>query len=248
MEAMVSREELKARYQEFFRFSKQEIVPLAVGVVIVAFIFSFRDWGETAFDHVVGLKNLVIMGVLAVISFGFRISCQKLWGLTEGYKSEFKVWWGGLGIMLIVGFISLGRAPIVLLGSMVPQMLTKHRLGEFRGGWSNWHIQMIAAWGVLGNLILAILFAVGAFALPESYFFQKGFSLNLIMAWTSLLPFPQLDGMAMIFGMRWLYYLMIFAVLLATILLVTGSKLGLILAIVIAVVVALGTLLTSSNK
>ncbi len=244
---MVSRQELFARYGDFFRFSTQEIYPLLIAIVVTGFVFSFRDWGETSFDHVIGLKNLVVITIAAALSFIFRISCQKIYGLGEGYKSEFQVWWGGLGIMLVTGFVTLGYVPLVLLGSMVPQVLVKHRLGEYRGGWSNWHMQMIAAWGVLGNMILAILFAIGVWILPQSYFFFKGMLLNLIMAFCSLLPLPQLDGPTIFFGSRWLYYLLVFTVLLGAVLLLTKTKIGLVAAIIIAASVAFFYIMTSSN-
>src|SRR3989338_3205827 len=244
---MVSHQEIFARYKDFLRFSKQEIYPLLIAVIVTGFVFSFRDWGETTFDHLIGLKNLLVMILVVAISFVFRISCQKIYGLGEGYKSEFQVWWGGLGIMLITGLVTIGYVPLVLLGSIVPQVLVKHRLGEYRGGWSNWHMQMIAAWGVLGNMILAIIFATGNWFFPESYLFFKGMLLNLIMAFCSLLPIPQLDGPAIFFGNRGLYYLMVFTVILGAVLLLTQTKIGLIMAIVIAAMVAFFYIMTSSN-
>ncbi|MBS3116867.1 hypothetical protein J4421_04700 [Candidatus Woesearchaeota archaeon] len=244
---MVSHQEIFARYKDFLRFSKQEIYPLLIAVIVTGFVFSFRDWGETTFDHLIGLKNLLVMILVVAISFVFRISCQKMYGLGEGYKSEFQVWWGGLGVMLITALVTVGYIPLVLLGSIVPQVLIKHRLGEYRGGWSTWHTQMIPAWGVLGNLILAILFAIGGWFFPQSYFFSKGVLLNLIMAFCSLLPLPQLDGLAIFFGRRGLYYLLLLAALLGAVLLLTHTKIGLIASVVIATVIAFIYIMTSSN-
>ena len=160
---MVSTTELKARVQEFLRFNKQEVSGLVVAILVTAFIFSFRDWGAETFDLAIGLKNLTLMIFATSLSFIFRLSCQKIYGLTEGYKAEFKVWWAGLAIALGLAFISLGRIPVVIIGSMVTIFMIKHRLGEFRYGFSYWNNAMIALWGILGTMFMAILFAIGLY-------------------------------------------------------------------------------------
>ena len=45
---------------------------------------------------------------IAIVLF-VRIACQKMYALSQGYKAEFKVWWAGLAICLVVVFISYGK-------------------------------------------------------------------------------------------------------------------------------------------
>jgi hypothetical protein len=245
---MVSKKELMSRIQDFFSFSKQEIIGLVVAVLAVGFIFSFRNWGEETFNLISGLKNFVLVLIIAAISFFFRLSCQKIYGLSQGQKAEYKVWWNGLAASLVIIFISLGRVPLVLAGGMISSLMVKQRLGEFRYGYSNWVMGVTAFWGILGNLIMAIIFAIGLYFFPGSFFFNKGIILNLIMAFCALLPFPQQDGLNLFFGSRILFYIAIGTVVIAGILLLTKTLVGLIIAIVIGLGVAIFYSLIGSEK
>ncbi|MBU0460108.1 MAG: hypothetical protein KKH52_02320 [Nanoarchaeota archaeon] len=245
---MVNLKELQARMKEHFRFSWQEHSGLIVGILIAGFIFSFRDWGGETFDLVVGVKNLFLVFIIAAVSFYFRIACQKIYALTEGYKAEFKIWWAGLVIMLIVGFVTLGRVPLIFIGGIVASFMVRQRLGEFRYGFSYGQNGLIALWGILGSMILAIVFAVGAYIFPQSYFFSKGLIFNIIMAVCALIPLPQLDGLNIFFGSRVTYVIAIFTVLLGAVLLLTGTKIGLILAIILSGGAGVTKLLIGSEK
>ncbi|HLD00626.1 MAG TPA: hypothetical protein VJC39_02685 [Candidatus Nanoarchaeia archaeon] len=246
---MVSSSELRARIKDFFTFSKPEIGGLALAIVVTAFIFSFRDWGSgDYFDLALGLRNLLVMILITGITFLFRLSLQKTYALREGYKSEFKVWLAGLVIALVVAFMSLGIIPLVLVGGLTSALMIRQRLGEFRYGFSLGDGAVISIWGICANIVLAILFAIGAYISPESYFFSKGLMLNLIMAFCSLLPFPQLDGLNLFFGSRNLYYTSIVMTVLAAILLLTKTKIGLIISVVVTLVVALVLILITSEK
>jgi hypothetical protein len=245
---MTSQQELQARVKEFYKFEKQEWVGLLIAIIVTAFIFSFRDWGDEFFDLVVGLTNLFLMLIITALTFTFRISCQKIYALGQGYKVRFKVWNLGLIIALVITFLSFGTLPLVLVGSAVAALMIKQRLGEFRYGFSYLDNAIISFWGILGNLILATLFAVGGFFFPYNYFFSKGLILNLVMAFCSLIPAPQLDGLNIFFGSRNLYYFAIGLVLVIGVILLTGTKIGLILTILIGAVTGIYYILKGSEK
>ena len=245
---MVNKLEISARIRDEFRFNWQEISGLIVAILVTAFIFSFRDWGGEQFDLLIGLKNLFLVIIITVISFLFRFSCQKIYGLAAGNKVEFKVWWMGILIALVIAFITMGRLPLIFIGGITIAFMVRHRLGEFRYG-PSWRINGIAAlWGIWGNLILAILFAVGLYLFPQSYFFNKGLILNLIMAGGALIPLPQLDGLMIFLSSRVFYVLGILAVLLAAILLLTGTKIGIIIAIIVGGTAGFIAIITGSEK
>ena len=107
---------------------------------------------------------------------------------------------------------------------------------------------MISYWGILGNLIAAILFAIGAYFAPESYFFTKGVLFNISMAVGALLPLPQLEGLSIFFGSIKLYCIAVLSVALGAVLLITGTKLGLITTIVIGSLTGIIYLLIGSEK
>lgn len=245
---MSGSQELQARLKDFFSFSKQEISGLVVAILVTAFIFTFRDWGEDVFSVFIGLQNFFAIVLIVGFSFLFRLSCQKIYALSSGYKAEFKIWWTGLIIALVVAFISVGYVPLVLIGGMVASFMVKQRLGEMRYGFSNTDNAVMSLWGVLGNMIAAILFALALYFFPDSYLFTKGLILNLIMGFCALLPLPQLDGLKIYFGSRFLYYIGITTVILGSVLLLSKTKIGLILAIVIGTVAAITYLLTRSGE
>jgi len=229
---MVYYKELVSRIKEYYKFDLSEIGGLAAVALVAGFIYSFRDWGTETFDLAFGLQNLALTFFAAAISIWFRLSCQKIYGLAEGHLARFKVWWAGLGISLILAFLTVGKVPIILVGCMSVIFMVKLRLGEFRYGFSYWTNAVIGLWGIIGNLILGIAFALGLYFYPDSYFFSQGLVLNIIMAWCSLIPLPQLDGLNIFFGSRILYGVGLILTLLGTILLLTKTTWGLIVAII----------------
>ena len=245
---MVSFRELQARVKEFLRFSKQEIIGLGAAILVTAFIFSFRDWGDEQFEFVTGVTHLLTLISVAAVSFGFRLSCQKIYALSQGYLAEFKPWWTGLIIAVIVTFITIGRIPLIFIGGVVAALMVKQRLGEFRYGFSFFENAVISLWGILGNILAAIIFAIGLHFLPQSYFFSKGLVMNIVMAFCALFPLPQLDGAQIYFGSRGGYYLAIGVVFLTALLLLTKTTFGLITMIIIAALAGIIYLLIGSEK
>jgi len=245
---MVSFKELNARVKTEFHFSQQERSGLVIAILFSAFIFSFRDWGTDHFDLALGLQNLILTIVIATTSFLFRFSCQKIYGLSKGYKAEFKVWWTGLIIALLLAFLSAGRLPLIIIGGIVASFMVKYRLGEFRYGFNYNDNAMIGLWGIYGNMILAVIFAIGLYFAPQAYFFQKGLIFNIIMAFCSLIPLPQLDGLSIFFGSRSMYVVGWVIALLGAILLLSRTKIGLILAITIGSIIGIFYILIGSEK
>ena len=244
---MVSWNELLSRWKEFLRFNKQEISGLVFAILVTGFVFSFRDWGEDQFSVAIGLSNLGLLCIAAGISFFFRVACQKLYALSQGYDAQFKVWWLGLLIMLIVSFFSFGLVPLVLIGTVVTSLRVKQRLGEFRYGFSYGENSTISLWGVMGNLIAGILFAIGLHFLPQSYFFYKGLLLNLVMAFFAMIPLPQLDGLKIFFGSKGVYFFVFGTVILAAVLLLSRTTIGLVSAIVIGSIMGIAYIAVMSE-
>lgn len=245
---MVHRFEQAARWRDFMRFTKQEISGLIAAIFVTAFIFSFRDWGGETFNVAIGLQNFSLVLLIAVISFLFRLACQKMYALSQGYNAEFKIWWAGLLIALIVGFLSVGTIPLIIIGGMTVAFMTRHRLGEFRYGWSYWNNAMVGMWAIYASLILAVFFAIGNYIVPQTYFFHKGLILNLIMAACALIPIPQLEGLNIFFGSRVLYFLAILLIVLAAILLLTNTLFGIVFSAIFGAILGLVYLAIGSEK
>ncbi len=245
---MVSPQELRSRIKDFYHISKHERLGLIASILLAAFIFSFRDWGSDQLDATIGLTNFTLVIIIATLSLLFRLTCQKIYALSQGYKAEYKVWWPGLTISLLVIFLSKGRLPFILIGTIAATFMVKQRLGEFRYGFSYYENAMISFWGLLGSLIISILFALGLYFFPHAYFFEKGLLFNLILAALTLIPLPQLEGLAIFFGSRFLYLVGWLTVALAAILLLSQTLIGLIIAIIIGLTAAFIYYMISSTK
>ena len=245
---MVRFKELKARVADDFRFERREILTLLAAIFLTAFIFSFSDWGEDSFNAVAGLKNLFSTLIVVLISLSVWISFQKIYALSEGYKSNYKIWWPGLGISLLVAFISFGRFPLPLIGGTRTSFISRQRLGEFRYGFSNYDNAVICFFGIVANLLLAVLFSVGLHYFSQSYFFLKGLMFNLSMAFFSLLPLPRFNGLNIFFGSRLLYYVSISLILLFAVLLLSKTTIGLVISILVGLISTIIFLLTYPEK
>jgi hypothetical protein len=68
------------------------------------------------------------------------------------------------------------------------------------------------------------------------------------MAGGALIPLPQLDGLMIFLSSRVFYVLGILAVLLAAILLLTGTKIGIIIAIIVGGTAGFIAIITGSEK
>jgi len=230
---MVRGQELRARIKDYFSFEKQELSILVPAIFLTAFMFSFRNWGGESFQFWEGLGNLIVMAIIVAISFFVRFSWQKIYALKEGYLAQFKGWWAGILVALVLTLITNGRVPLVLVGGIISSLMIRQRLGEFRYGHSYLDNAKISFHGIMANIHLAVLFSIGLHLFPESYFFSKGLLLNWIMALCAVFPLPQLDGLNIYFGSRPLYYVTAATVAVFGILLLTQTQIGLILAVFI---------------
>ncbi len=240
--------ELIARVKAHYTFEKQELAGIFVSVFLAGFIFSFRNWGGEQFDAMQGLVNLILMIFVAAISIWFRLTAQKIYGLSQGHQATFKVWWVGLALSAILCFMTLGKFPLLLMGGMVTAFMVKLRLGEFRYGFSYWVNGMIGMWGVFASLLLGLIFATFSYLSPSSYFFSQGVLFNIIVAWCTLIPLPQMDGFNIFFGSRYVYFAAIIAVAIATVLLMIQLGWALVLAWIITLIWAIVYYLISSER
>ncbi len=245
---MVSRQEKLAQVQEFFKFDKGELFGLVAVVLVTAFVFSFRDWGIGQFNATTGIRNLFVTGLVVLVTILVKLSAQKIKGLNEGYRGEFKPWWSGLAAALVFAVISAGRIPLVLIGTITNTFIVKQRLGEFRYGFSYTDNASIASTGIISNLSLATLSAIGWYFVPDSYLLGQALLLNLVMAICSLVPIKQMDGLNLFFGDRINYFFYLGLTAIYWLLLISKTRIGLILAIIIITLIVITRMLKSSEK
>jgi len=209
--AMYGYRDLKDKIKEHFKFSKEEIKATAISILIFAFIISFNEWGYgEKFDFFIGLRNLFSAILIMTLTILLHLSAQKIAGLHVGFKVEYKLWWYGLLISLVLCILSKGKIWWLFIpGGIFLHHLSGHRLGFFRYGVNTLAMGVIALIGPVANIILATILKNIQIYLPfipvNLVLLQKVFAVNWAFAVCTLLPIPPLDGSRVFFQSRLIY-------------------------------------------
>ena len=207
------------KIKRYYKFTPSELKGLVISIIVVAFIISFNDWGVgSVFDAKAGLLNFFNAILIVALSFLVHLSAQRVWALATGYRHEFQMWGIGLGVALVLSFITNGRAWLIIPGGFIVHHLAGHRLGWFRYGINYWAIGLIAFVGPLASIAFAAVFkSISGFV--SNSLIQKMIIFNVLYAVFSMLPVPPLDGSKIYFGGRMLYAFALPAIVVAGILL-----------------------------
>lgn len=188
-----------------FKFSGEELRALIIGILVMAFIFSFNQWGDKTFDLLVGLKNLFNAILIATLSLLAHNSMQRVAALYTGFKFEYRYWMYGLIIGLVLAFVSRGNLIFLAPGGIIAYHMAGHRLGAFRYGLNYWNMALAAVTGPLANLALAVVFKLLLYAFPHNILLSHALTFNLLLAVFTMLPIPPLDGSHLMFSSRLAY-------------------------------------------
>ena len=228
---------LISRINTYFTFSRLEIRNLIISILVVGFIVGFDDKkpsGSLGF-WVFNLINSILIVSLAFIvhEAGHRLS-----GLVAGYRAEYKVWWYGLLIGLILTIISRGQLWVILPGGYMCDMMQRARLGRFRYGINYFTLGLIGYMGGLFNIILAMIFKFMLYIpfFADNALIEKAILVNVAYAIYSLLPLPGLDGINVLFASRIAYVSLYSALIVASVLLVFYSIFLAVVGSVIALI------------
>ena len=195
--------ELFERVKTYLSFSRQELLDLLLGALVLGFVFSFRDWGFGKFSIAV---------LIALLSILFHVVSQKIIALKVGFHAEYKIWWTGLGIAMILAFISNGSTWWILVpGGVSFSLMAGLRLGRSRYGLNYFPMGMVGLVGAISSIVLATIFkSIDLWFLGgSSVIFNSIFIFNLAYAVGSMLPIPPLDGHYLFYSSR-LWYVFLF--------------------------------------
>ena len=235
---MITAFEKITRIKEYYKYSKEEIISVLLVILATGFIFSIQFPGEI-FTLLGWMYYFFLTTLLAAFTIFVRISLQKIQGLWRGYYIEFKVWWVGVVASLIIAFFSMGYVPVIFMGTIASTFMVRQRLGEFRYGYSFGQNATVTNWGIVANIYLATFFAFFLYFFPESHILKIGMLMNLIMGVCQLIPLPWLEGLQIFFGSKSLYGGIWFYLLTISVLLLTGTRIGLIIAILMEAAIAM---------
>ncbi len=229
---MASYAEMKYRIREFFVFSPREIRDLLIAMAVITFAFAYDDKQPT-FEVVHWLFNyLKIFGIVA-LAFFVHESAHKIYGLSIGIRTEYKLWPIGMYITLLSTLIFQGKIYIIIPGGVTFYHMVIQRLGHFRYGLNLLSCGLISAIGPLANLMMATLWETLAMNGIFPDFFHLMTFINLYYAVFSMLPLPNLDGITLLAASR-LNYVFFFGVLVSYIVLFALGIYSLIWALILA--------------
>ena len=195
-------------FRHYFRFSKEEIMACIISVFALAFIVSFKEWGYgDKFEFYTGIYNLFKAVIIVSIVLGLQIIITKIQALNWGFRAEFKIWWYGILVGIMLAFLTKGSFWFLASGGIFFHHLATHRLGWFRYGVNMMETAVCCMLGSLSSLVVAIFFKILLYISPGSLFFEKGVIVAAFLALYSMIPLPPLNGSRMFFWSRLNYSL-----------------------------------------
>jgi len=82
---------------------KKELLHIVIAILLLGFLFSFRQWGVAVFDIGIGFNNWLRMSCLVLVALGIHISAQKRMARHYDAMSVFRLW--TLGVILSIALI-----------------------------------------------------------------------------------------------------------------------------------------------
>ncbi|MFH1317183.1 MAG: hypothetical protein ABII01_06690 [Candidatus Woesearchaeota archaeon] len=201
------------KVKRYFWFSFDEIKAVIITILALTFIVGFNDGRATSALDAYWAYNLAISFVVVVIVVMVHLTGQRIIGLHSGFRVEYKIWWYGIILGIVVALVTRGNIWLAIPGGIYMHHLAIHRLGYFRYGTNTLAMSMTGLAGSLANIILATMIwsLESIFGLPilSIPILDKLILFSWIYALLNLLPIPPLDGALVLFRSR-LTYMFIF--------------------------------------
>jgi len=185
-------------------FNKKEVVVLVVSALVLAFAVAFINLSWTVFLYsLISVFIILALNITAKKAMGYYVESEveiKLWEMQRyGFKAhEYFKKAVPIGAILpvLLSIVTLGHfkwfASIVFeVKPKIHRAVKRHGLYNF-SEMTEYHIGLIAAAGVLINLVAAVVaYLIG---------FTEFAKLSIFFAFYSMIPISDLDGNKIFFG------------------------------------------------
>ena len=205
---------------KYTSFSKEEVGKLAATSIISGFILSFTKWGETTFDPYAGLTALFITFIVMLIVLTIKVGVQKLTAIRYGHKLTYMFGTYSTPIVLFTALFSNGSLPFIAPGRLHADIVKKLRIGLKPIGRNAEDLARTAKTGLFVTLAIAILARMMQQIMPSLIIDQIVIS-SVMIAFMSILPFPELEGSDIFLYKKGSYAFMLILVMAASILIFT---------------------------
>lgn len=185
--------------------NKDEIITIAIIIVILSFLINFIQSIETFFYTLLAVSGVILLNIFAKKLMGFYLDSEieiKLWTIkqygfriSQHFKKPFPI---GAFIPIISKAFLFPVKGLIWMACLVFDVKPKiYRSAKRHGLYSfseitESHMGLIAAAGIITNLICAVI----------GYFigFHEFSKLSLFYAFFNMLPISDLDGNKIFFG------------------------------------------------
>lgn len=224
------------KIKKYYKFNPSEIRGFIISILILSFIISFKEWGKSQFNLVIGIFNWFNAALIVTLAFIVYTTAQRIAGLSVGFQVEHKMWTTGLLIGLLFAFVSKGNIWLFLPGGIMIHHLAGHRLGYFRYDLSYFAHGMIAISGTIALITFAALLKILNTFFASSLL-EKAILFMIIFAIYDVLPIPPLSGSRLFFGSRMVYAFLFSTIIISGILLL--SDINVMMAIVGSIIIGI---------
>ena len=194
---------------KYFGFEKAEIQGLLTALLAMTIIVSSRELFVDAPSFSVLMINFLKTAfnsfLILTLSFAVYQTAQRLTAIRSGFKPEWRIWIYGLGIGLVLAFVSRGNLWFLAPGGLIVYHMAGHRIGSFRYGLNYWPLGLAAIMGPMCCVVLAIIFKVLSGVFPANPLILLAMHINIWLAVINLIPIPPLEGSVMFFASRMVY-------------------------------------------
>jgi len=171
------------RTRRGFYFTAQELKELVLAALAIALIFAWPVNFSQEWLIIFGRFLLFVGSAFIIHETAHKLTAQSL-----GALSEFRMWKQGLLFALLMKVVF--KVTFIAPGATIwsKPLATQADAGK------------VSIAGPISNLVLALIFIPLSFWLPVM---SCGVYVNLMLAFFNLLPFPPLDGRAIIRWNKW---------------------------------------------
>lgn len=191
-------------FKRYGKLSSKELKHFLITIVILGFLIGFNDKRPTTSIDSYYFFFMFFSMLSAALAVFIKIFIQRFFMYKFGYNPEYEYSINSLLIGIVLIFGTSGYIWFLPSGSTTGTLLQSERLGKWRMGLKHVEHARALTFGIVGLVLFTVLLKF--FLTENSVFLNHIIKINMAIAFYSLLPTPESDGIYIFFGgYRWLW-------------------------------------------